>query len=70
MYIIFREPTSRFDPPETSSFNNGIYIVFDINHSVNIKLLYLREGVSGGSERDVGSPDPELFYEFTYHRFL
>jgi hypothetical protein len=34
-------------PPETPSFNNGIYIVFDINHLVNIKLFSFKGGVSG-----------------------
>jgi hypothetical protein len=34
-------------PPETPSFNNVIYIVFDINHLVDIKLLYSREGFQG-----------------------
>jgi hypothetical protein len=30
--IKLREPTLRADPPETPPLNNGIYIVFDINH--------------------------------------
>jgi len=34
-------------PPETPSFNNDIYIVFDINHSVNMKFFLLREGFRG-----------------------
>ena len=38
-------------PPETPSFNNVIYIVFDINHLVNIKLVIkfflFKGGVSG-----------------------
>jgi hypothetical protein len=34
-------------PPETPSFNNDIYIVFDINHSVNMKFFLLREGFQG-----------------------
>jgi hypothetical protein len=46
-------------PPETPSFRNGIYIVFDINRLVNIKLFSLREGFQGvGTERRF--PDPDL----------
>uniref|UniRef100_A0A6C0HS40 Uncharacterized protein n=1 Tax=viral metagenome TaxID=1070528 RepID=A0A6C0HS40_9ZZZZ len=36
-----------YRPPETPSFNNVIYIVFDINHLVNINLLYKGGGGSG-----------------------
>ena len=64
-------------PPETPSFNNIIYIVFDINRLVKIKLFIKlfslregvqgnrrfpeKEGVSGGSARNLGSPDMIIY---------
>jgi len=54
--LVIREPTVPLKPlplrgtkvpPETPSFTNVIYIVFDINHLDNIKFFLLREGFQG-----------------------